>query len=147
MVKPSLDQTSHACVEKSNPKPNAKRSQFKHEPVVVTTCPHSDQPATTIEFPSSLTRTWIVCDVLKEQESFVNLVRSNGIDCERILSSKCITENIAVLITELIADPPQLVWIAIPKNYSSNPELHAQFANVRLLIYQQLQNGGKIAVE
>jgi hypothetical protein len=93
------------------------------------------------------TRAWIVCDALNDQLSFENLALNHGIDCERILQSNNIASDISNLLTDHATNPPQLVWIAMPKHNLPNFENQKHFVAVRLLLYQQLQSGGRIVVE
>ena len=153
MVKPSIqDQPLTVQMQASaNPELNSKASRSHNQPKLpahsMPACisPNLSTNMQPCKYPP--TRAWIVCDALNDQLSFEKLASSHGIDCERILQSNIISSNISNILTEHLENPPQLVWIAIPKRYLPNLESQKQFVAVRLLLYQQLQSGGRIVVE
>ena len=137
----------HAATN-SKPKPNPKLVKFKvPRPLpppksLTNTPPESTNPCTNPPI-----RTWIVCDALDDQLAFENLALNHGLNCERILQSNQIANDMSTLLTDHVANPPQLVWIAMPKHNLPNLENQKQYVAVRLLLYQQLQSGGRIVVE
>ena len=90
---------------------------------------------------------WSVCDALDDQFVFLTLIQSHGIICDRFLQSNHIARNITSILTDHIAQAPQLVGVALPRRNVAGLEDKKQLIAVRLFLHQQLQTGNYITVE
>ena len=97
-------------------------------------------------FPANQIHVWIICDAVDDQLAFQTLIKSQGIVCDCFIQSNTIAQNITQILTDHITNPPQLVWIAMPKRVADVVDQRQRTA-IRLLLHQQLQSGNHITVE
>ena len=99
-------------------------------PATVSSLPDVQTGSTLIQI-----HVWIICDAIDDQLAFLTLIKSHGIICDCFLQSNSIARNITKILTDHISNPPQLVWVAMPRRNAAVVDKRQRTA-IRLLLHQ-----------